>query len=732
MAQSRQSVIELWGGLECSIVAVGGEIRNQVAETGHARRADDLGRFAGLGLKTLRYPLLWESISPQTPDECHWSWHDGRLLEMRRLGLEPIAGLIHHGSGPHYTDLLDPAFPELLARHAARVARRYPWIRDYTPVNEPLTTARFSGLYGHWRPHRRDDPSFLRAVVHQCMAVVLSMETIRRINPHARLIQTEDIGKTFSTPLLDYQARFENERRWLSLDLLCGRVDADHPWWKILLSNGVDEKALRLFLERPTPPDVIGVNHYLTSERYLDEDLSRYPAVLHGGNGRHAYADAEAVRVELPDGATGPEARLMEVWRRYRAPIAVTEAHHGCSRDEQLRWLMEVWNAAHRAREQGADVRAVTIWSLLGTYDWNSLLTRRLGHYEPGAFDVRSAPPRPTALAKAAADLARRGAFDHPVLSQPGWWRRGGRFYASSQSPGDRSAGQRPRLVITGATGTLGRALSRICTLRGLDHLLLSRADMDIADRKLVERKLADARPWAVINAAGYVNVGRANDERDRCMRENADGPENLAIACRVLGIPFVTFSSDLVFDGSLGRPYREPDSTSPKCVYGLSKAVSEQKVLEAHADALIIRTSAFFGPWDRFNFAYQVLADLDRNETIFVSDKVTVTPTYVPDLAHAMLDLLIDGETGVWHLANAGGCSWRDFAERLADQAGLQKRLIAIADDEPRDTSLMSARGLLMPSLDDSVGRFFQESETLSFSRFRPRPRGQGAAASA
>ena len=85
--------------------------------------------------------------------------------------MKPIVGLMHHGSGPSYTNLLDPQFPEKLASYAAAVARRYPWITDYTPVNEPLTTARFSCLYGHWYPHHRDPLLFARALLAQLRGV---------------------------------------------------------------------------------------------------------------------------------------------------------------------------------------------------------------------------------------------------------------------------------------------------------------------------------------------------------------------------------------------------------------------------------------------------------------------------------------------------------------------------------------------------------------------------------
>lgn len=427
--------LELWGGVECTVLRIGDTWRDQLRECGHYTRIGDLDAVAGLGFHKLRYPVLWEHVAPDRPGECDWRWHDERLGRLRDLGVTPIAGLVHHGGGPRYTDLLDPDFPALLAEQAERTARRYPWIRFWTPVNEPLTTARFSGLYGHWFPHRRDEASFLRMLANQCRAVLLSMRAIRRVVPDAELVQTEDLGKTFSTAPLAYQADHENERRWLGLDLLCGRVDRTHPWWPRLRAAGVAERDLDDHLAGDLGPMVVGVNHYITSERFLDHRLALYPPHLHGGNGRDGYADVEAARVPLPPHeATGWEPRLREAWERYGpVPLAVTEAHiGGCPEHDQVRWLLEAWDAAATLRAEGADLRAVTIWSLLGAVDWNSLLTRRAGHYEPGTFDVRhpGGEPRPTLMAEAAKALAKRGAFDHPLARRPGWWRRGDRFLA--------------------------------------------------------------------------------------------------------------------------------------------------------------------------------------------------------------------------------------------------------------------------------------------------------------
>ncbi|HEY8564257.1 MAG TPA: family 1 glycosylhydrolase [Beijerinckiaceae bacterium] len=707
--------LELWGGIECTVARIGDDYRDQSLETGHSARLDDLDRVAALGIRTLRYPALWETISPDTPDETDFTWHDTRFARLRELGIRAIAGLCHHGSGPPYTDMLDPAFPELLARHARNVAARYPHLDLYTPVNEPLTTARFSGLYGHWYPHGRDYPTFLRALVNECKATVLAMRAIREVRPDAGLVQTDDFGKTFSTPLLTYQAEHDNDRRWLTFDLLCGRVDREHPFWPFLIDAGVPQADLELFHAGDAAPDIIGINHYLTSERFLDERLHRYPEHHHGGNGRHVYADAEAVRVHLPPNEIGPAARLREVWDRYHRPIAVTEAHHGCTRDEQLRWLVEVWQAAETVRSEGADIRAVTIWSLFGTVDWNTLLTERNGVYEAGPFDVRGPEPRQTALAHAAEALATTGRFEHPVLDRAGWWKREGRFYRPvHKASACRLVDQPRQLMITGATGTLGQAFSRICDHRGLDHHLVGRPELDIADPDSIRTALACHKPWAVVNAAGYVRVADAEREPDACFRANAAGSEALARACAEAGIPFLTFSTDLVFDGMKGAPYVESDAVNPAGVYGASKAEAERRVLAAHPEALVIRTAAFFGPWDRHNFAWKVLNALSRGERIAPGPD-RVTPTYVPDLIHVALDLLIDRAQGIWHLANPSeGLSWRDFAARIAREGGLDGALIdeAPVAEPVLSTALSSERGLLLPPLEGAVPRFFKDSE--------------------
>ena len=228
---------EVWGGIECSINRVGHEYFDQFQLSGFYDRRELLQRVADLGVTSLRFPILWEKHVTAHGDRIDWTFTDQSLSYLQSRNITPIAGLIHHGSGPAFTSLEDSQFPELLAEYALQVASRFPTLEYFTPVNEPLTTARFSGLYGFWFPHGTSDQRFVRMLINQVKGIILSMQAIRTVTPGAKLIQTEDLSKIYSTPPLQYQALFENERRWLTYDLLCGKVDEDHQLYDYLVNN---------------------------------------------------------------------------------------------------------------------------------------------------------------------------------------------------------------------------------------------------------------------------------------------------------------------------------------------------------------------------------------------------------------------------------------------------------------------------------------------------------------
>jgi dTDP-4-dehydrorhamnose reductase len=271
-----------------------------------------------------------------------------------------------------------------------------------------------------------------------------------------------------------------------------------------------------------------------------------------------------------------------------------------------------------------------------------------------------------------------------------------------------------PPLLIVGARGTLGRAFSRVAAERGLHALALGRRDIDITDAASIQAAIDRVQPWAIVNAAGYVRVDAAESDA-RCERENALGALLLARASRRHGLKLLTFSSDLVFDGSKRTPYVESDEARPLSAYGRSKWLAERYVSENDQRALIVRTSSFFGPWDEANFVICALRTVARGGPVRAAEDVIISPTYVPDLVNETLDLLIDDESGLWHVAGPDAVTWADLARRAAQLAGFNAgQVYSCRGDSlgwvaprPPYSALGSERALLLPRLDDALRRF-------------------------
>ncbi|MDN3656160.1 family 1 glycosylhydrolase [Ferruginibacter paludis] len=706
-------VPEIWGGIECTINRVQNSYLDQLEVAGYYSNTNYTDAVISLGIQNIRFPVLWEKHQPLQDTKIDWSYTENLLQQFREHNIEPIAGLLHHGSGPAFTNLLEDNFPELFAQYAAEVAARFPWIGYYTPVNEPLTTARFSGLYGLWYPHKKNDASFLRILLNELMGTVLAMQEIRKVNPDAKLVQTEDLGKTYSTPLLSYQANFENERRWLTWDILCGRVTPSHPLWNYIIRLGIPEQKLQFFIDNPCPPDVIGVNHYLTSERFLDEEIEHYPIETWGGNSRHRYADTEAVRVDF-DEPHGLEYLLKELWKRYEIPVAITEVHLNCTREEQLKWFHQVHTIAVKLGEDGVNIRAVTAWALLGSYGWNKLLTSPPGDYETGVFDISAGYPRPTALAAYITAVASQQKVDNPVINQIAWWQRDCRYYKRNRAREESTHHTVQPVVIIGRTGQLGTAFAKICGERNLHCVLLGREEADICNEDKLIEVIKKYRPWAIINAAGKVNIDEAESDNGGCYKVNYLGVELLSAICSKLGIKLLSFSSDFVFDGDKEHPYIETDTPNPLNRYGKSKQLGERSICKENKDALVIRTAAFFGSPRRQNFVHHLLTELKSGKSFVAANDVFVSPTYIPHLVHASLDLLIDNAAGIWHLTNKGSITWYEFAKKIAAYTPFNTELITPGYDIktaaklPAMSALQSIKYSLMPSLDEALEEYF------------------------
>lgn len=702
--------MEMWAGFECTLNRVGDQYQDQLLPEERNMRKACLRALPTMGITAFRYRVAWEDVL--TP----WEWVTDDISFLTQNGIKPIVGLMHHGSGPQDTSLVADNFAAGLSAHASDIARALPEIEYWTPINEPLTTARFSALYGHWYPHERSDTAFWLALLNQTDATICAMREIRAVNPAAKLVQTEDIGTTYATAALSDQAAHDNQRRWMTWDLLCGMVIPGHPFYTGLCALGFRERLDRI-ASAPCPPDIVGVNHYITSDRFLDHRIERYPKGSIGGNHAQKYADIEAVRV-LSAPLNGTKHALSEAWNRYQIPVALTECHNGCTREEQMRWVRDAWESGIALNAAGKTVQAVTIWTLMGARGWANLLTKPLGDFECGVFDPRGAKLRPTGLAETIRAITQSHALP-PAASGPGWWQRDDRLLyppVPVARPVVRShtPDQNGPLLIAGSTGTLGQALAQAARNRGLQVVSISRAEMPLHDAARIAATLELYRPWAVINATGWVKVDEAEVAIQPCLEINTNGALALASCCENLGLPNVHFSSDLVFDGESEVPYTEGAALNPLNIYGESKAKADALLLNM-AMPLVIRTAAFFSPFDAHNFAHHLVATLRKGETFLASSDHEVSPTYVPHLANCVLDLTIDRARGLWHVSNGETLSWHKFAHEIGAICGLDRRQIGAASPEelgwlakrPRRSGLQSVHGQITPSLGQALDAF-------------------------
>lgn len=239
-------------------------------------------------------------------------------------------------------------------------------------------------------------------------------------------------------------------------------------------------------------------------------------------------------------------------------------------------------------------------------------------------------------------------------------------------------------IAVTGAGGQLGRAVLLEASKRGIEAKGFSRQELDASDAAAVRAAFAGGRFGCIVNCAAYTAVDKAESEPAQAFLGNAYAPWLLART----GIPVLHVSTDYVFDGRSERPYAESDPAGPLSVYGLSKRAGEAALLESGACGAIVRTSWLYSKAQGTKNFYQTMLRLgrSRSEVSVVSDQVGA-PTLADDLAAALLDLYQAGlhrhSVQLFHFANAGRCSWADFAEAIMSSAGLPCRVKRIASSE-------------------------------------------------
>lgn len=229
--------------------------------------------------------------------------------------------------------------------------------------------------------------------------------------------------------------------------------------------------------------------------------------------------------------------------------------------------------------------------------------------------------------------------------------------------------------LVVGAGGQVGTAFGRL--LAKAVRLTRTELDLATAEGPEIKRAIAAHRPTAVINCAAYTAVDRAEDEEALATRVNGRAVGWMAEAAADLGIPFLTFSTDYVFDGLASTPYLESHPTRPINAYGRSKLTGEEAALEAHESTLVVRTSWVLSATHR-NFVTAILGRAGRGEGLKVVDDQYGRPTIADDLALGAWRALVRGVTGVLHLANEGETTWFQLAQVAVDMAGLDAALVS------------------------------------------------------
>jgi beta-glucosidase/6-phospho-beta-glucosidase/beta-galactosidase len=372
-------------GIECSYPTIAGP-------NGHSVRVDelekafhyrhwqqDLALVHELGLRYLRYGPPYYRVHA-APDRYDWEFTDVVFAEMERLGIVPMVDLCHFGVPDWAGDFQNPDWPALFARYAGAFAARFPWVQFYTPVNEIYVCAKLSTLDGIWNERKRnDDRAFVTALKHLCKANLLAIWEILKVRPDAVFIQSESAEYFHlgcSDPEIVRKAEWENQRRFLSFDLLYSVPPATNLG-VYLLDNGLTREEFHWFMSHGLGERMVMGNDYYQSNEHV---------IVPGGEIRSSGE------------VFGWSVITRQYFDRYHRPVMHTETN---IRDagEAPRWLWKEFFNVRYLRDQGVPVLGFTWYSLIDQVDWDSALALDRGVVNPcGLYDLKR-QPHPVAAA---------------------------------------------------------------------------------------------------------------------------------------------------------------------------------------------------------------------------------------------------------------------------------------------------------------------------------------------
>jgi len=339
-------------GIECSAPLIGGGVRqDELEKTGHRDRVEeDLALVAAFGIRYLRYGIPFHVVAA-TPARFDWAWTDRAMAALRTNGLEPIVDLLHFGLPDDLRGFGDPRLAGRFVSFVEAFADRYPWVRYYTPVNEPLISARFSAQLGWWNERRTDDASFVAAIDQAASCAVLGMAAIRARRPDAIFLQSDTCeGYTPAVPAAKEQAQFLNELRFLAWDLTYGRrPGALVTAW--LAANGLGEERLAWFTQHGSSEScIVGHDFYAGNEWLVEADGSTH----------------------LRDDPGGYAAQARDYHAHFGLPFMLSETNMEGRAAED--WLATVWNDAIALRNEGLPIRGVCWYGFIDHVDWDTAL----------------------------------------------------------------------------------------------------------------------------------------------------------------------------------------------------------------------------------------------------------------------------------------------------------------------------------------------------------------------
>ncbi|GAB3637478.1 family 1 glycosylhydrolase [Hymenobacter arcticus] len=360
-------------GIECSYPTIdqGKTRRDMLLECDHYNRyKEDLGLVKEMGLKVLRYGLPYYNIQ-KGPGKYDWEFADLAMAEIQRLGITPILDLMHFGVPDWVGNFQNPELPVFFAEYCEEVAKRYPWVRYYTPVNEIYVTAKMSAKDGAWNEQLKSDKGFVTALKHAAAASIMGTQKIAKHRPDCVIVQSESAEFTHElraerTPAV----QLENLLRFTSLDLLY----AHQPEGEVvnyLYDNGMTRQEYDWFMAGEPPGyQVMGNDYYGRNEKILlpDGTMQTSMDVLGWATITHDY------------------------YQRYKKPVMHTETNV-FDANEAPAWLWKQWVHILRLRKEGVPVLGFTWYSLIDQIDWETGLAEKKGTVNAcGLFDLDRKP----------------------------------------------------------------------------------------------------------------------------------------------------------------------------------------------------------------------------------------------------------------------------------------------------------------------------------------------------